>query len=159
MTEWSNEKNIDFVGDYRSFPCLWMASSAVYRQGETEWPSTVPQEQIWNGDNESSSEQNKKPSIILPTGAQGIHVEEEWLEDWKERACIYPGVNRKRHGARCTHSCMRRGTGRRTATRRKAHKSKCTLNILRTPIRVRISCPNSMLCILVHLYNPRSPRP
>jgi hypothetical protein len=33
-------------------------------------------------DNESSSEQNKKPSIILPMGAQGIYVEEEErLED------------------------------------------------------------------------------
>jgi hypothetical protein len=31
MTEWPNEKNIDFVEDYRSFPCLWMASSAVYK--------------------------------------------------------------------------------------------------------------------------------
>jgi site-specific recombinase XerD len=31
MTEWSNKKNIDFVEDYRSFPCLWMASSAVYK--------------------------------------------------------------------------------------------------------------------------------
>jgi hypothetical protein len=31
MTEWSNGKNIDFVEDYGSFPCLWMASSAVYK--------------------------------------------------------------------------------------------------------------------------------
>jgi hypothetical protein len=31
MTEWPNEKNIDFVEDDRSFPCLWMASSAVYK--------------------------------------------------------------------------------------------------------------------------------
>jgi hypothetical protein len=66
---------------------------------------------------------------VLLTGAQWIHVEEkERLEDWKERACFYPGVNRKRHRARCTHSCMRRGIGRRTGTRRKAHRSKCTLS-------------------------------
>jgi hypothetical protein len=31
MMEWSNERNIDFIEDYRSFPCLWMASSAVYK--------------------------------------------------------------------------------------------------------------------------------
>jgi hypothetical protein len=59
-------------------------------------------------------------------------------------------VNRKRHGARCTHRCMRRGIGRRTATRRKAHRSKCTLSLphffyfnssktLRPEVR-RISC-------------------
>jgi hypothetical protein len=29
--EWSNEKNIDFVEDCRSFPCLWLVSSAVYK--------------------------------------------------------------------------------------------------------------------------------
>jgi hypothetical protein len=28
--------NIDFVEDYHLFPCLWMASSAVYKDGETE---------------------------------------------------------------------------------------------------------------------------
>jgi hypothetical protein len=29
MMGWSNEKNIDFDEDYCSFPCLWMASSAI----------------------------------------------------------------------------------------------------------------------------------
>jgi hypothetical protein len=45
-----------------------------------------------------------------------------WCEQEEACACI-----KKRHGARCTHGCMRRGIGRRTATRRKAHRSKCTL--------------------------------
>jgi hypothetical protein len=29
MMEWYNDKDIDFVEDYCSFPCLWMASSTV----------------------------------------------------------------------------------------------------------------------------------
>jgi hypothetical protein len=48
-----------------------------------------------------------------------------WGEQEEACACI-----KKRHGARCTSSCMRRSIDRRTATRRKAHKSKCTLSLL-----------------------------
>jgi hypothetical protein len=64
-------KKIDFIEDYHSFPCLWMAC------------------------------------VLL-----------SWCEQEGACACI-----KKRHAARC----MRRGIGRRTATRRKAHRSKWTL--------------------------------
>jgi hypothetical protein len=45
--------------------------------------------------------------MVLPTGPQLIYVEEEErLEDRKQRACFYPGVNRKRHAY-----ASRRGMG------------------------------------------------
>jgi hypothetical protein len=82
MTEWSNEKNIDFVEDYRSFPCLWMASSAVYKDRMKRSDCLQFLKNKYEMGTTKAALNKIKGFGPTSAGAQGIHVEEEErLED------------------------------------------------------------------------------